>query len=245
MGSGHQGPCSLLPTPPLSSGHGPGGLCWHGVALHATKPGRNPTGPVPAEFTSVSRQRAPEGSRLSRRVPPSEGQLAPRTCGRPDGCWWTGCGGPGRRPAGLTCDVDAAVQSGQRETPLVVVGKVGERRPPLWRGEGGQRRARCWAPQPAAPLLPGGCCPFASGRGGWGTGMLRAGAAPWGRVGGGPGCPEHTAAPATMALRAGTQTGHRIAPGGLRGRPGLEAAPPGRPCRQPRAPGMVPPRSGG
>lgn len=245
MGSGHQGPCSLLPTPPLSSGHGPGGLCWHGVALHGTKPAAKShrAGPRGVHICFT-----PESSGRVSTEPPGPTE---RGAAGPADVWASGrllvdgLRRPGAAAAGLTCDVDAAVQSGQRETPLVVVGKVGERRPPLWRGEGGQRRARCWAPHPAAPLLPGGCCPFASGRGGWGTGMLRAGAAPWGRVGGGPGCPEHTAAPATMALRAGTQTGHRIAPGGLRGRPGLEAAPPGRPCRQPRAPGMVPPRSGG
>lgn len=88
---------------------------------------------------------------------------------------------PGWWPAGLTCDVDAAVQSGQREAPLVVVGEVWERRPPLWRGEGGQRRARYWAPPTPVPLLLGGCCPFASGRGGWGLSRRRAGGGPRGQ----------------------------------------------------------------
>lgn len=92
-----------------------------------------------------------------------------------------------------TCDVDAVVQRGQGEAPLVEVGEVRERHPPLCRERPGIR-LQSSLPGPAPrPLLLMGCRDVPRQRKGKGDSAAAAvGAALVGGVGG-PGCSVCTA----------------------------------------------------
>lgn len=130
-----------------------------------------------------------------------------------------------------TCDVDAVVQRGQGEAPLVEVREVGERRPPLWwrREAGVSVQNHCWAstPQhlstqwvqrsPSPATGQGGLSHCSSGGYPRGCGPRW----PWVlRVH----CQAHLAPGGPS--EPGTQTGHRMTPGERRGRPGSRGCSP-------------------
>lgn len=123
------------------------------------------------------------------------------------------CWGRGSKAGPLpTCHIDVVVQGRQGEAPLVVVGEVGERHPPLW----GRQRALRVAGLPAVASPPPfplqGCrnVPSLAGRSGAGLSSHSVGVEsdPWrGRVPRGLGTLQATAKPGSPH----THTGHVFA----------------------------------